>query len=206
MSQPRITTLFCDIGGVLLTNGWDRAARRVAAEQFHLDLAALDERHHFVFDTYEEGKSTLDEYLSHVVFYEPRPFTRDAFKAFMFARSQRLPGMIEFLQHLRTRHRLKIFALSNEGRELTLHRVQAFRLTELMDAFVCSCFVHVRKPDADIFRIALDVAQAAPEEAVYIDDRAMFAQIGGELGLHTIHHTGLETTRVRLASLGLEAP
>jgi putative hydrolase of the HAD superfamily len=206
VSHPQITTLLCDIGGVLLTNGWDRAARRLAAAQFRLDPADLDERHHFVFDTYEEGKSTLDEYLSHVVFYEPRPFTREEFKAFMFAQSKRLPGMIEFLQQVRARHRLKIFALSNEGRELTLYRVKTFRLTELMDAFVCSCFVHVRKPDADIFRIALDIAQAAPEQAVYLDDRAMFAQIGGEQGLRAIHHTGIDATRDRLASLGIGVP
>jgi len=205
VNHPRIDTIFCDIGGVLLTNGWDRSARRLAAERFHLDLDDLDERHHYVFDTYEEGKSSLDDYLDHVVFHEPRRFTREDFKSFMFAQSQRLPGMTELLADLRARYRVRIFALSNEGRELTLHRVQTFRLTELMDAFICSCFVHVRKPDADIFRLALDVAQVSPDQAAYIDDRAMFAQIGAEQGFHAIHHTGLEKTRARLAAIGLES-
>jgi len=202
----RITTLFCDIGGVLLTNGWDREGRRRAAELFHLDLAAVDERHHFLFDTYEEGKTTLDDYLQHVVFYEPRTFSLATFKAFMFDQSQPLPGMMEFLQELKRRHHLKVFALSNEGRELTLHRVRAFRLGALMDAFVCSCFVHARKPDPEIYRIALDLVQAAPETVAYLEDRAMFAQIGSERGLHAILHTDLESTRTKLGALGLTPP
>jgi len=203
VSDRRITTLFCDIGGVLLTNGWDRGERGRAAEEFHLDLAEVNERHHFFFETYEEGKSTLDEYLGHVIFYEPRRFSRDTFKAFMFEQSRRLPGMIELVRDVRARHRLKAFAVSNEGRELTLYRVRTFGLEEIMDAFVCSCFVHVRKPDPEIFRIALDLAQAPPEAVVYLDDRAMFAEVGRELGLHAIHHTDIETTQTHLASLGL---
>lgn len=204
--SERITTIFCDIGGVLLTNGWDTGARRRAAEQFHLDQAAMDERHHFVFDTYEEGKTTLDDYLRHVVFYEPRTFSLATFKAFMFDQSRALPEMMEFLGALKARHRLKVFALSNEGRELTLHRVRAFRLGALMDAFVCSCFVHVRKPDPEIYRIALDLAQAAPEAVAYLDDRAMFAQIGSEQGLHAILHSDVESTRAQLAALALALP
>ncbi len=202
----RITTLFCDIGGVLLTNGWDHGGRRRAAERFQLDQAIMDERHHFVFDTYEEGKTTLDDYLQHVVFYEPRTFSLAAFKAFMFDQSQALPDMLEFLRRLKSRHHLKVFALSNEGRELTVHRVRAFRLDTVMDAFVCSCFVHVRKPDPEIYRIALDLAQAAPETVAYLEDRAMFAQIGSEHGLHAILHTDFDSTRATLAALGLTLP
>ena len=80
-----ITTLFLDIGGVLLTNGWDRQARRLAAERFQLDHGEFDERHHLTFDTYEEGKLSLDEYLDRVVFFGERAFSREAFKAFMFS-------------------------------------------------------------------------------------------------------------------------
>jgi len=202
----RITTLFCDIGGIVLTNGWDRGGRRRAAEQFHLDQAVMDERHHFLFDTYEEGKTTLDDYLQHVIFYEPRTFSLAAFKAFMFEQSQPLPGMLEFLRKLKARHHLKVFALSNEGRELTLHRVRTFHLGTLMDAFVCSCFVHVRKPDPEIYRIALDLAQVPPETVVYLEDRPMFAQIGSEQGLHAILHTDFDSTRATLAALGLTLP
>lgn len=202
----RITTVFCDVGGVLLTNGWDHVARRRAVEQFHLDPEETDKRHNFVFDTYEEGKITLDDYLRHVVFYEPRTFSVATFKAFMFDQSRALPDAMEFLQALKGHHRLKVFALSNEGRELTLHRVRAFHLGRLMDAFVCSCFVHVRKPDPEIYRIALDLAQAAPESVAYLEDRAMLAQIGSEQGLHAILHRDIKSTRAELAAIGLSLP
>ena len=78
--SPPITTLFLDIGGVLLTNGWDREARLRAAQEFHLDYQDLDERHHLTFDTYESGKLSLDEYLQRIIFYEQRNFSLQEFK------------------------------------------------------------------------------------------------------------------------------
>ena len=89
-----ITTLFLDIGGVLLTNGWDRKARQIAAETFHLEHTEFDERHHLTFDTYEEGKLNLDEYLDRVVFYQERAFSRQDFRAFKFSRSQPYPDTL----------------------------------------------------------------------------------------------------------------
>ena len=83
-----ISTLFLDIGGVLLTNGWDRKARRLAAETFGLDYEEMDERHHLTFDTYEAGKLSLDEYLDRMVFYEERSFTRNEFRKFMLDQSR----------------------------------------------------------------------------------------------------------------------
>jgi putative hydrolase of the HAD superfamily len=66
----KIKAVFLDIGNVLLTNGWDRRLRREAAEKFGLDHEEMNERHHLTFDTYEEGKLSLEEYLTRVVFYE----------------------------------------------------------------------------------------------------------------------------------------
>jgi putative hydrolase of the HAD superfamily len=205
MAPTRITTLFLDIGGVLLTNGWDRVARARAAAQFALDLEELDERHHMTFDTYESGKLSLDEYLTRVVFHRDRPFSREAFRAFMFAQSQPLPEMIDLVRALKARHGLTLAAVSNEGRELTLHRIRAFGLQTFMDFFIASCFVRVRKPDPDIYRIALDIAQAAPADIAYIDDRPMFVEVARGLGLHGIRHADVGTTRAALADLGLSA-
>ena len=95
-------------------------------------------------------------------------------------------------------------AISNEGRELTVYRIKKFNLTAFIDFFVSSCFVHFRKPDADMYRIALDISQAEPARSVYIDDRALFVEIAQSLGFHGIHHTGFETTRQALQDLGLE--
>jgi putative hydrolase of the HAD superfamily len=192
-----------DIGGVLLTNGWDRGIRTRASKKFGLDYEEMNERHHLTFDTYEEGKLTLDEYLNRVVFYQERPFSREEFKAFMYAQSQPFPKMIEWVRGLKTQHGLQIAAVSNEGRELTTYRVEQFKLGTIIDFFISSCFVHYRKPDADIYRIALDIAQVRPEQVVYIDDRAMFVEVAQGLGIKGIIHTGDETTWQALEGLGL---
>jgi putative hydrolase of the HAD superfamily len=198
-----ITTLFLDIGGVLLTNGWDHNARAQAAEVFGLDYEEMNERHHLTFDTYEQGKLSLDEYLSRVVFYQERPFSEQDFKAFMFARSQPYPKMLDLIRGLKTKYGLKVAAVSNEGRELMTYRIQKYELGTLVDFFIASSFVHYRKPDADIYCIALDIAQVQPAQVVYIEDRAMFVQVAQGLGLEGIHHTRYETTRAALEKLGL---
>jgi putative hydrolase of the HAD superfamily len=198
-----ITALFLDIGGVLLTNGWDRLARRRAAAKFKLELPDLEDRHHLTFDTYEEGKLTLQEYLDRVVFYRKRPFTRDQFRRFMFAQSKPYPEMIELAKQLKARHGLKVAVVSNEARELNEYRIQTFGLARLVDCFVSSCFVHIRKPDADIYRLALDVTQAPAREVVYIENTPMFVKIAEGLGIRSILHTDYKSTARKLASLGL---
>jgi putative hydrolase of the HAD superfamily len=202
-SEIPITTLFLDIGGVLLTNGWDHRARKRAATNFKLELAEMEDRHHLTFDTYEEGKLTLEEYLDRVVFYQKRPFTRAQFRRFMFAQSQPYPEMIELIAQLKIRHRLRIAVVSNEGRELNAYRIRKFKLGRFVDSFVSSCFVHIRKPDADIFRRALDIAQAPAREVVYIENTPMFVQVAEGLGIRSLLHTDYRSTCAKLASLGL---
>lgn len=206
MSPAGITTLFLDVGGVLLTNGWDHTMRRRAAEKFGLDVEEMEERHHLTFDTYEEGKLSLDEYLTRVVCHGDHPPSRKEFKAFMFEQSRPYPDMIALVRGLKSRYGLKVAVVSNEGRELTAHRIREFALAELVDFFIVSCFVHFRKPDHDIYRIALDIAQVPPREVAYIEDRAMFVEVARSLGLRGIHHRGLESTRRELATLGLALP
>ena len=203
MTVQPATALFVDIGGVLLTNGWDRSMRKRAAETFGLDSAEMDERHHLTFDTFEEGKLSLEEYLNRVVFYQKRPFSREEFRSFMFAQSQPYPEMMELIRSLKRRYGLRVAVISNEGRELTVYRIHKFRLVEFVDFFVSSCFVHFRKPDADIYRITLDIAQVSPAELVYIDDREMFVEVAQGLGIRGIHHVSYESTRNALAELGL---
>jgi putative hydrolase of the HAD superfamily len=199
----QITALFLDVGGVLGTNGWDRRIRERAADAFGLGLDEMDERHHLTFGTYEEGKLSLDEYLNRVVFYEPRRFSRDAFKAFMFDQSTPYPDMIGLIRGLKARHGLKVAVVSNEGRELMVERISRFDLGSFVDFFIASSFVHFRKPDEDIYRIALDIAQVPAERVAYLEDRPMFVEVSRHLGLVGIHHTGYESTRAKLAQLGL---
>ncbi|MGA7828698.1 MAG: HAD hydrolase-like protein [Geobacteraceae bacterium] len=198
-----ITTLFLDIGGVLLTNGWDHHARKRAATNFKLELAEMEDRHHLTLETFEEGKLSLKEYLARVVFYQQRPFTQAEFRNFMFAQSSPYPEMIELFTQLKIKYRLKIAVVSNESRELNIHRIQKFKLDGFVDSFISSCFVHVRKPDADIFRLALDIAQAPARQVVYIENTPLFVQIAEGLGIRSILHTDYKSTCEKLASFGL---
>jgi putative hydrolase of the HAD superfamily len=200
-----ITALFLDLGGVLLTNGWDRHMRERAIVQFHLqaDREEIDERHHQAFDTYEEGKLSLDRYLDWAVFYKPRPFTMAEFRDFMFAQSQPDPAMIDLVRQLKARYQLRLVAVSNEGRELAQHRIEAFNLAAFIDFFIVSGFVHDRKPDPELYQLALDVAQVRRDQVVYLEDRPLFVEVAQGQGIRAIRHTGLATTRDALANLGL---
>ena len=199
-----ITTLFLDVGGVLLTDGWDHHARKRAAKNFKLEWIEMEDRHQLNFDIYEEGKLTLEEYLGRVVFYQKRPFTRAQFRRFMFAQSKPYPEMIELLAQLKVRHGLKIAVVSNEARELNVYRIRKFKLDRFVDSFISSSFVHVRKPDADIFRLALDIAQAPARQVLYIENTPMFVQIAEGLGIRSILHTDYKSTCAKLASFGLQ--
>lgn len=203
MTTTKITSLLLDIGGVLLTNGWGRSSRRTAAQKFNLDLEDMDERHHLTFDTYEEGKLTLDQYLDRVVFNQERSFSRDDFKAFMFDQSQPFQDMIDLVRDIKLRYGLKIVAVNNEGKELSLYRIGRFQLDSFIDYFVSSCYVHFRKPDADIYHMALNMAHTGVEHALYIDDRLLFVEVARGLGINGIHHTDRNSTRKALASFGL---
>jgi putative hydrolase of the HAD superfamily len=199
-----VTTLFLDVGGVLLTDGWDHHARKRAATNFKLELDELEDRHHLTFDTYEEGKLTLKEYLDRVVFYEARPFTPAEFRKFIFDQSKPFPEMIELVRRLKAQYGLKIVVVNNEARELNSHRIRKFKLDEFVDSFISSCFVHVRKPDPDIFRFALDIAQAPARRVVYIENTPMFVRIAEGFGIRSILHTDYSSTCAKLSVLGLK--
>jgi putative hydrolase of the HAD superfamily len=203
MKNAAITRLFLDIGGVLLTNGWDHHARKRAAINFKLKFSDIEDRHHLIFEIYEKGKSTLEEYLNLVVFYQKRSFTRAQFRRFMFAQSKPYSEMIEMVAQLKVWHKLKIVVVSNEARELNAYRIRTFKLNRFVDSFISSCFVHIRKPDKEIFRLALDIAQAEPQKVLYIENTPMFVEIAEGLGIRSILHTDYKSTCTKLASFGL---
>jgi putative hydrolase of the HAD superfamily len=196
------STIFTDIGGVLLTNGWDREARKNAIQLFKLDPVETEERHHLSFDTYESGKISLSEYLKRLVFYSKRDFSEEDFRAFMFEQSQPYPEMLELIRGIKKKYRIKIAVVNNEGRELNNHRIHKFNMGEFVDFFISSCFVHFRKPDADIFKVALDIAQVSPEKVIYLEDRPLFVQVADTLGIRGIIHKDFNTTRKLLADFG----
>jgi len=200
-----VTCLFVDIGGVLLTNGWDHHARRRAARHFKLNWPEMEERHALTFEVHEEARLTFQEYLSLVVFYQKRPFTRAQFRRFMCDQSKPYADMLGMVAQLKVRHGLKIAVVSNESLELNAYRIRTFKLNGFVDSFISSCFVHIRKPDVNIFRLALDITQTPANQVLYIENTPMFVQIAEGLGIRSILHTDYRTTRAKLTSLGLLA-
>ncbi len=182
------TTIFTDIGGVLLTNGWDRSARKKAIQHFKLDPEETEERHHLTFDTYESGKISLHEYLDRLVFYNKRNFTEETFRQFMFDQSKPFPEMLALIRGIKEKYGIKIAVVNNEGSELNKHRINTFGLCEFVDFFISSCIVHFRKPDADIFKIALDIAHVDPEQS-HIPGRPAHVCSGGRNPGHPGNHT-----------------
>lgn len=190
-----IKTVFFDIGGVMLTNGWGHVSRENAAKKFGIDYAEMDYQHDFIFNIYEIGAITLDEYLDTVVFNQPRDFSRDQFKGFMFQQSQELPEMLSLLKKWKQENPgIQIISLNNEGRELNQYRIQTFKLHELFDAFVSSCEVGMRKPDPGIYSMALGIAQREPAECFYFDDRPALVLAARKQGIQGFLHEKPDAT------------
>ncbi|MEO6682562.1 MAG: HAD-IA family hydrolase [Ginsengibacter sp.] len=188
--------LFSDIGGVLLSNGWGHESRQAAAKKYGINYEEMEVLHNFIFNVYEMGKITLDTYLDTVIFNHPRDFSREEIKNFIFDQSVELPHTLQWLIEWRKKHPfLKVISINNEAKELNEHRIQKFGLHEFFDAFVSSCEVKMRKPDPEIFRLALGIAQARPEECLYLDDRSFLVQAARNEGIHAYHHQTFEETQ-----------
>ena len=190
---PKI--LFLDIGGVLLTNGWGHESRQLAAKIFEIDYAEMEALHNLIFNIYEIGKITLDEYLDTVVFNHPRNFTREDFKSFIFSESKELPDLLAWLSNWKKDCGFRIISINNEGKELNDYRIKKFGLHNCFDAFISSCDVGMRKPDPSIFKLAMGIAQADPRQCYYFDDRPMLVEVARNTGMNVFHHTKFETTR-----------
>lgn len=206
MAESRFVAIFSDIGGVLGTNGWDSELRFKIVKHFGCDMDEIHGRHRLMFDSYERGYMTFEQYLTKVFGgAKERDFTIEQVRDFAYAESTPWPENISFFHRVRTSNNLKLGLISNEGEGLTQHRVQKFGLRALADFLIFSYFVHMRKPDPEMWQLALNLAQVTPEETIYIDDREMFAEVAAEMGFTAIRHTSLEDTRRQLAELGLDA-
>lgn len=202
--MAEITTLFWDIGGVILTNGWDRPARKEAASAFQLDWEEFEDRHDLSFPAFDTGQITLNEYLDRTLFYRPRRFTREEFTAFMFAQSKEYAETREILDHVASSGKYFIGAINNEPLELNQYRIEAFNLRKDFAVFFSSCYVRSRKPEEMIFRVALEVTQRPPEQCLFIDDRPLNLENPRRLGMNAIHHQNAEQLRSELGKYGVE--
>jgi putative hydrolase of the HAD superfamily len=193
-----------DVGGVLLTNGWDRRERAAAVEQFGLDAVSFEAHHLAVMDLWERGGMTVGAYLEAAVFYEPRPFTPEKFFSFILSQSQLLPGgAMGILAELAASKKCVVGALNNEARETNEHRFQHFGLRHYFQVAFSSCYVGLRKPELAIYRLALDVLGVAPQRVLFIDDRVENAAAAADAGMQAIVFDGESALRSELASRGV---
>jgi putative hydrolase of the HAD superfamily len=199
-----IRAIFWDVGGVLLTNAWDHTQRTAALQRFQLDEKEFHDRHEMVVSSFERGKITLDEYLDRTVFYRPRPFTRDEFRDFMYSLSQPFPDVLAFAQSLADSGKYFMGTINNESRELNYHRMDQFGLRKIFRFFFSSCFVGLRKPERDIYRLALETTQIPAGECCFIDDRSLNLECAAQLGMHTFEMRTLNQLRGDLGKLGVE--
>jgi putative hydrolase of the HAD superfamily len=201
---PEIDSVFWDIGGVVLTNGWDRNSRKAASEAFHLDWEEFSDRHELTFPAFDCGQISLEEYLNRTLFYRQRPFSREEFTAFMFAQSKPLPGSREVLDAVTNKKKYFVGAINNEPLELNEYRIEAFQLRRNFLVFFSSCYVHSRKPEPTIFKVALEVTQRKAERCIFIDDRPLNLESPKKLGFHTIHFQNPNQLKSDLGKLGVE--
>lgn len=195
--------MFWDVGGVLLSNAWDRTQREQALKHFGLDWDEFQDRHEMVVSSWERGKISLQEYLERTVFYRSRSFTPEAFREYMFSLSTPDDSALALARELAQSGRYTMSSLNNESRELNLHRIQTFGLRGIFTLFVSSCFVGYRKPEEAIYRLALDLIQKAPEECCFVDDRPLNLESAARLGMQTVHMKDAQQLRQDLQKLGL---
>jgi putative hydrolase of the HAD superfamily len=198
-----ITTVFWDIGGVVLTNGWDHNSREAASKAFPIDWEEFRERHDLSFPAFDAGQITLNQYLDRTLFYRTRPFSREDFIAFMYAQSKEYPETRELLHAVSGTGKYFVASINNEPRELNDYRIEAFGLRKDFQVFFSSCYLNARKPEEHIYRLALEVSQRPAESCVFIDDRPLNLESPRKLGMHVIQHKNADETRAQLKSLGV---
>ena len=203
MAHPRFRVLYSDIGGVLGTNGWDSSIRRNVCSKFAIPHEEIDARHQLMFDSFERGFMKFEDYLRWVFFASPRAFSLEELSDAVFSASVPWPENIALFHRVKCANGLKFGLISNEGQGITEYRMNVFGLREVADFMLVSHFVHMRKPDPNIWHLALDLAQMTPEQCVYVDDRQMFVDVAANLGFSAFQHVDLDSTRRKFEALGL---
>jgi len=202
--MSEITTIFFDIGGVLLTDGWGHNSRRAAAEKFGLEWDEYSDRHEKVAHAIETNRLTLEQYLDRAVFYRPQAFSREEFRAFIFAQSEPKPDSLGLVKELADSDKYFMATLNNEIMELNVYRIEQFGLRRYFPVFFSSCFLGLRKPDEAIYRAVLQVTQRAPAECIFVDDREVNLECPRELGIHTVRFQDAAQLRRELKENGVE--
>lgn len=193
-----------DIGGVLLTNGWDHCERSVVLDRFHLDHAEFETRHAAANDAWERDLISAREYLDATVFYEPRDFTPEEFLEALFAQSELLPnGGLGITEEVAASSKCLLGCLNNEAREPNEYRFERFGLRKYFDLALSSCYVGLRKPQPAIYKRALDILGKPAERILFIDDRQENTAAAAAVGMKAIRFDGADKLRRDLETAGV---
>lgn len=203
-SATKIRAIYWDIGGVLLTNGWDHEERARVLEQFSIPREEYEARHEEANDRWEKGELSDEEFLKETVFFKPRSFTPADFIGAIRAQSKWLPGGAkDVIAALRRKNSVQLAMLNNESGALNDYRIATFGLTEFFDAFFCSAYIGMRKPDPRMFRAGAEMLHLKPEECAFIDDRENNCRAAAEVGMHALQYRDEASLRKRLGELGV---
>jgi FMN phosphatase YigB (HAD superfamily) len=204
-SATPIKTIFWDIGGVLLTNGWDAKQRAEVLPRLGVNVAEYEARHEAANFYWERGLSTARHFFQQTVFYEPRPFTFEDLWSQVCAESKVLHSeCFDILESLATARQYKLATLNNESRELNSYRLNNFRLRPYFDYFICSGYVHEMKPNPDIYRAAIEISGHLPETALFIDDKLENCEAAVSLDMQAIRFESPSQLRHELIQLGIQ--
>ena len=202
--MSKITTLLFDLGGVILTNGWDENNRKDGAEYFKLNQDEIERKHTKILEDFEKGNISLNKYVEEVIFYEKRNFSPDDFINFIKSRTKPYKSSIQILEKLSNDKKYLLAAINNESYELNLFRINQFELYKYFVAFFSSGFLNTRKPEPLIYKIALNILQKSPSECLFIDDRIENIEEAERQDFHTIHLTDVENLKALLLEKGIE--
>jgi putative hydrolase of the HAD superfamily len=198
-----ITTLFFDIGGVCLSNGWNLEQRKRVAQQFNFDDAAFEGRHVQVVDMFDRGQMSLHDYLQWTLFYEPRSFSAAAISESMTQQSTPIKETLELLRAIKKTGNYMLMTINNESRELNEYRVQHYKLHDIFSAFFSSCYLGLLKPQHEIYRRALAISQRQASNCVFVDDWSHSAEVAGSLGMQPVVFTNAAQLEKDLLELGV---
>ena len=191
-----------DVGGVLLTNGWDHKERATVIQSFNLDLSAFEARHPDANEAWEKDEIDAQRYLDQTVFYEPRGFSHKEFLDAIFAQSIPLEdSALPVLQDLSASQKYLVGSLNNEAREPNDYRFTRYDLRRYFEIAFSSCYVGLRKPHPEIYQRAIDILGRPAERILFIDDRQSNVDAAASTGLKAIRFIGEQDLRRQLKEL-----
>ena len=205
--EGSIRTIFWDIGGVVLTNGWDKGQRSRVLSRLGVNLEAYEEVHERANYYWERGLMTAKEFFAQTVL-QANPHLDLTFETLwpqVCAESKVLHAeCLDMLSELKEQGSYRLATLNNESRELNEYRLDAFKLRSLFDYFICSGYVHEMKPLPGIFRSAIDVSGFAARTALFIDDKSENCAAAEALGMHVICFKTPRQLCTELAGYGIQ--